>query len=340
MDVADAIRAEDFFGALEGARNFVGGLDVIHFDVDDAEAEGEARIDVLESIEVGGWTMGEFEDEVVGVEVVEKGDERGPFAFLDGLAAVIAEAEVHGFFDTDGIEDPIDRFRSEGAVGGIAGDVGFVDLDARAIQVGHLCGESVGNREGEFREAVVVLVEKCAREHIRAGNSELEWPACDRGGAGAVFGEVQDAFGDRGGDDGGGFIAPAHFFFGAEGGGVAAADFAADAAEFVDEVFDHPVGVGMIDVEAVEFAISGEVDAGLALKIEDDARGVDERLFAGQCGKPIRDRIGADRGRQDSRYFSQIHYQCCWIITKEPQGLRINLFRPPTWECAGRQDRE
>ena len=88
--------------------------------------------------------------------------------------------------------------------------------------------------------------------------------------------------------------------FGArEGFVIAAAHLRADARHRPDEILDHAVGIGMVHVEAVEFAIGGQVDAGLALNVEDHARGIETRLLAGQRGQPIGDRVGADGSGED-----------------------------------------
>ena len=65
---------------------------------------------------------------------------------------------------------------------------------------------------------------------------------------------------------------------------IAAAYLRAYPAHRADEVIDHAVGIGMVHVETVEFAIGGQIDACLALNAEDDARRVETRLFAGQRG--------------------------------------------------------
>ena len=55
---------------------------------------------------------------------------------------------------------------------------------------------------------------------------------------------------------------------------IAAADLRADSLHRTDEVFDHAVGIGMIDVEAVQFAVGRQIDSGLPLQTEDDASGI------------------------------------------------------------------
>ena len=58
----------------------------------------------------------------------------------------------------------------------------------------------------------------------------------------------------------------------------------------------------MIDVEAVEFAIGRQVDAGLPLDVEDHAGGVQAGLLAGQGGQPVGDGVGADGGGEDGGF--------------------------------------
>ena len=81
---------------------------------------------------------------------------------------------------------------------------------------------------------------------------------------------------------------------------------AADAGHRADEVLDHAVGVGVVDVEAVELAVGDDVDAGHLLGLEDDARGVDEGLLAGSGGEPVGDGIGADDGGEDLSHGGEL----------------------------------
>ncbi len=52
----------------------------------------------------------------------------------------------------------------------------------------------------------------------------------------------------------------------------------------------------MIDVEAIQFAVGRQVDAGLALDVEDHARRVEARLLARERDEPFGNRIRADGG--------------------------------------------
>ena len=57
----------------------------------------------------------------------------------------------------------------------------------------------------------------------------------------------------------------------------------------------------MIDVKAIELAIGRQVDAGLVLDAENNARGIEPRLLARQGTKPFGNGIGTDGGRADAR---------------------------------------
>src|SRR6266487_4629967 len=68
------------------------------------------------------------------------------------------------------------------------------------------------------------------------------------------------------------------------------------------EVFDHPVGVGVVGIEAIDLAFGGEVDSGLTLDIEDDARRIDSRLLTGQSNEPVGNRVRTDRRSSNVGY--------------------------------------
>ena len=106
VDPLDAALAEDLGGVVDAGGDLVGGFDGIGLDVDDAQADGQVGAKGFEVVELGIASEGEFEDDVVGVEGVEEVGELGPGAVLDGLAAVVAEAEMNGTFRA-----PSSRFR-------------------------------------------------------------------------------------------------------------------------------------------------------------------------------------------------------------------------------------
>lgn len=313
MDPLHATGADFFLHGFDARGDFVGGLDVVDLDVDHADAEGDFLVDMLERIEVAGGAVGEFEDEVVGVEGVEEIEQGLPVTLLDGLAAVVTEAEMDGALGlfVDAVEDKIHRGGSEGAVLRVAGDVGFVDLHAGGGETGHLGGEDFAEGHGELVEAAIVVVEECAREHVGARDGEFEITAGDGRGALAIGEEIERAFAEGAGDDTGGLAAEAHRVMAGELLGDGATDLAVDAGHGTDEILDHAVRVGMVDVETVKFAVGRKVDAGLGLDVEHDAGGVDDGLLGGERGEPVRDRIGADGGGEDA-----------WFGHKKCEGLK------------------
>ena len=77
---------------------------------------------------------------------------------------------------------------------------------------------------------------------------------------------------------------------------VGASHLCVDAPKFAREVLDHAVGVRMIDVEAVQFAVGGKIHPSVTLGGEYDAGGVDEALLVWIGGEPIGNGVGSDGG--------------------------------------------
>src|SRR5208337_3340904 len=75
MDVVDAIGAEHSGGALDALRDDLGSLDGIVFDVDDADAETDAAVEIAEGFELVVAAARELEHQMAGIELVEEGHE-------------------------------------------------------------------------------------------------------------------------------------------------------------------------------------------------------------------------------------------------------------------------
>ncbi len=302
MNPADAALARLFLGPLDARGYFIRGLDVVHLYIDDAEAERDARVDALERVEIGRGTMRKLEDEMVAMQRVEEREQRLPRSLLDRLAAVIAEAEMHRALAAlvHGIEHAVDRRGRDRPVVGVAGDVGFIDLHARAGQAADLFGEDVRHGHEQRLEVAVVLVEQGAREHIGTRHGELERSARHLGGPLAVREQVEASLAERSRDDAGRLATKAHAVQPGEIVRRAAPHEPAHAGHGADEILDHPVGVGMIDVEAIKLAVGRQVDPGLSLNIEYNTRRIDHRLLARKGGEPVGRRIGADGGGEDA----------------------------------------
>jgi hypothetical protein len=67
-----------------------------------------------------------------------------------------------------------------------------------------------------------------------------------------------------------------------------------DSLEGTDEVIDHPVGLGVVDVPAIELPVGDHVDAGQFLGLEHDHHRVAEALAGVVDAQPGGDRIAAD----------------------------------------------
>ena len=67
-----------------------------------------------------------------------------------------------------------------------------------------------------------------------------------------------------------------------------------DSLERTDEVIDHPVGLGVVDVPAIELPVGDHVDAGEFLGLEHDQHRVAEALAGVVDAQPGGDRIAAD----------------------------------------------
>lgn len=96
MDEADAVGPGGSDRVFYTTGDLLGRFDVVDLDVDHADAEADARIDLLQGVQVACRTVGEFEDQVIGAQFVEKVEQGAPLALLDGLAAVVAKAKVDG----------------------------------------------------------------------------------------------------------------------------------------------------------------------------------------------------------------------------------------------------
>ena len=60
----------------------------------------------------------------------------------------------------------------------------------------------------------------------------------------------------------------------------------------------------MIEIEAGQFAVAHKIDARLFLRVNDDARRIEQRLLGGQRRQPFGKRVGANHCRLDTRFQS------------------------------------
>jgi hypothetical protein len=92
MYPSDAAGAECLFDKLQPLSNFVGSLYTIDLYVDQANAELDAWVDLLEDLQIVGRMASHFEDEMVHLKGVQERDEGTPISPLNALAAIVAKA--------------------------------------------------------------------------------------------------------------------------------------------------------------------------------------------------------------------------------------------------------
>ncbi len=274
--------ADFLFDRFDARGNFIGSLDVVYLDVDDADAEGDFLVDLLERVEVALGAMGHFKHEVIAVQGVEELDEFLPIARLDRLATVVAEAEVDRALGAlvDFVEDDIHGRGGEGSIIGIAGDVGLINLHASRRQSGHLIRQHSGQGHGEVGKITVMMIEERAGQHVGTGGGEFEGATGNRSSHLAVMEEVEGTFPEFIDHDTGGLAPETHGRMARKFLGDGATNHGRNAGHGADEILDHAVGVGVIDIETRQLAIGRQIDAGLALDIKNHPGGIDDALFA------------------------------------------------------------
>ena len=149
-----------------------------------------------------------------------------------------------------------------------------------------------------------MTIEQRLRQHVRAGQRELERLRRQPLAARAGLRQIERAGADRPVDHRRRTRAKSHAALRAIVDEFIEPDRRANARHRAHEIFDHAVCLGMIEVEARQFAVADDVDAGLFLGVNDDARGIDQRLFGRQRRQPIGKRIRADHGCLDTRLRS------------------------------------
>ena len=117
---------------------------------------------------------GEFEEQVIAFQGVEEGQKVAEEALLDGLTAVVAEAQMDAFFSSAAAEDAVNAGGRDWPVLRRAGQVGFIDLKHGSFDCGHLLPEDIGQGQHELFQIAVMRVKQRFRQHIGAGDGEFE----------------------------------------------------------------------------------------------------------------------------------------------------------------------
>jgi hypothetical protein len=212
------------FGFLDRFSNLIGSLNVVNLDINNSQTDADLGANFLEGLKVVLGPMGQFEDEVVSVQGVEKFEERFPFSGLDGLTAIVTETEVYRGRAIESIKHAVNSFGRKRAILGIARDVGFINLEARAGKVLHLIGKNIGNGKSERFEITVMIVEESSGQHVGASHGKLKSAPSHAASTAAIFDKVEPTSTKGLSHYGGGLGAEAHFLLGAKSLGISAAD--------------------------------------------------------------------------------------------------------------------
>ena len=177
------------------------------------------------------------------------GYQLAPATLLNGLSAVIAEAEMYRRLALDGVEHSVDRSGRPFPLLGMAGQVRFIELHDLGVDVPDLLRQHIRDRHAKRGCVLVVLVQNRLGQHVRAGDREFEREGCHRLCAGTGIRKIKRTAAQRSIDDGGRPRPEAHSRLRAVFQQFVEADVGANAVHRLDEVFDHAVGFGMIDVQ-------------------------------------------------------------------------------------------
>ena len=191
---------------------------------------------------------------------------------------------MHGGGRLDGIKDLVDGVRRPLPFIWAARQVGLVNLDDIGIEMAHLFGQHLGDGVRQRGQVVVTVVDQRLGQHVRAGQGEFQRFGGQPHGAAAGFRQVKRTAGDRTVNNARRAAAEAHARLAAVIQQFLERHLGTDAAHGPGEVLDHPVGFGMVDVEAVKLAVAHHVDAGLLLGVQHDPRGIDQPLLGGVGG--------------------------------------------------------
>ena len=208
------------------------------------------------------------------------------------------------------------------------GQVRLVHLHDVGVQVAHLLGQGVGQGMGHLGGVPVMLVDQRLGQHVRAGDGELEGVPGQRLGPCAGQGQVQAAAADGAHHRAGRPGAELHAGARAVGDQVIEGETLRDPVHGPHEVLDHPVGLGVIDVEAVKLAVAHHIHACLLLRADHHPRGVHQGLLRWCCDEPVGHGVRADDGGLDTGHGEPRRVNCT-VMTNGRRPGSPSQFPPP-----------
>ncbi len=296
MYVAQAVSAEHLGGVLDAFCHFLGRLHLVILDVDHSQADPDFWIQACQVFQFQRVAARHLQHHVVGMQEVHEPQQLVVVAALDGLAAIIAETQVHCGYPPDRIQHQVDRFRHPYPVFGVPGQVGLVHLHDIGLQPGSLVSQHTGDSHGQGAAVAVVAVEQHLGEHVWTGEGELGAVAGQLQQRLAGLGQVECSRADRANHDASRLGAVRHTGLRAELQLVSPGKLCIDPAHLADEVVNHAVGLGMVEVVAVQLAVGDHIDARQLLGAHHHQGGIAQVRARGRDAQPVGNRVAADDG--------------------------------------------
>jgi hypothetical protein len=221
---------------------------------------------------------------------------------------------MHGWFGLDRPEHDVDRFGGPRPFVGRTRQIGLVELHDVGLAMLNLLGEDARQRPSELGAVGVMAVDQGLGQHVRARNGEFQRSCREAFCARTGVRQIERAAAELVDDDAGRPAAKAHAGRAAVFDEFLERDRGPHARHRAHEIFDHAVGLGMIGIEAIEFAVADKIDPGALLGMEHDAGRIDQRLLARIRNQPIGDRIRTDQRREDGTHGvrSLLARACAW----------------------------
>src|SRR5687768_15461192 len=83
------------------------------------------------------------------------------------------------------------------------------------------------------------------------------------------------------------------------GGKLLLAQFGVDPLHWLDEVIDHAVGFGVIDVPSIKFAVGDDINSSKLLNLQNGQNRISQTLTRAEYSQPRGNRVAANNGRFD-----------------------------------------
>src|SRR5437667_4388583 len=290
MNVAQPSFAEgphDLFDPARDQRRF---FNFVVLDVDNADPQADLRVEFEQIGQRPVATAGEFENEVIGMQGIEKGDQVAPETFLYCLPPVIAEADMDCFLCPDSIEHMVDRLGRPLPVLRMPADVRLVQLNDRGVDRFELLAQDYRQIQRQLRRSRIVAVRQDFGQHMRARTGELQRPPGKPAHGSEIAGKIESRLSDLSVNDarrGGAIVEPPVC---AESIEIGQRKARSDPVHLREEVIDHSVRFRMAWIKSLQFSIADHIQSCKLLSFQDRQ----DRILQGDT-RAVSHQPGGDR---------------------------------------------